>query len=189
MTSLDSRALSRLQKVFDDIDKDKSGTISVEEFSQVCSELSLSVTSDELRDFTSSDVSEDGELDFHEFCTFYVTRLRKVFNEIDTDQSGEIGKMELQRAFYKLGYKATEREVLSMLSEVDADNNEEISFLEFCNYFCSMPSPNMKAIMEKWASGLSIDTGVFFKLKNTFSTLQCLLQVQILLLQPFHHAH
>ena len=165
MTNTDSRALYRLQKIFHDIDKDKSGTISVEEFSQVCSELSLSVTSDELRDFASSDVSEDGELDFHEFCTFYTTRLRKVFDEIDTDRSGEIGKMELQIAFHKLGYKATEREVLSMLSEVDSDNNEEISFVEFCNYFCSMPSPNMKAVMEKWASGLSIDTGSYKDVK------------------------
>ena len=159
MTPLGSKALCRLREIFDEIDKDNSGAISVEEFTLACNELSLVVTSDELADFRSSDISQDGELDFHEFCAFYASRLRKVFDEIDTDKSGEIGRMELQTAFSKLGYKATEREVRSMLAEVDADNNEEISFSEFSNYFCSMPSPNMKAIIEKWASGLSIDTG------------------------------
>lgn len=156
---LGSKALYRLRRIFDDIDKDNSGTISVEEFTLACSELSMDVSSDELGDFMRSDVSDDGQLDFNEFCRFYSARLRKVFDEIDTDSSGEIGGAELQRAFRKLGYKATEREVRLMLAEVDTDHNEEISFPEFCNYFCSMPSPSMKAVIEKWASGLSIDTG------------------------------
>ena len=156
---LGSQALYRLRKLFDGIDKDGSDTISVAEFTQACSELSMDVSPEELGDFMRSDVSDDGELDFSEFCRFYAGRLRKVFDEIDTDSSGEIGRTELQKAFRKLGYRATEREVRAMLSEVDEDHNEEISFTEFCNYFCSMPSPNMKAIMEKWASGLSIDTG------------------------------
>ena len=129
------------------------------EFTQACSELSMDVSPVELGDFMRSDVSDDGELDFSEFCRFYAARLRKVFDEIDTDSSGQIGQTELQKAFRRLGYRATEREVRAMLSEVDEDHNEEISFTEFCNYFCSMPSPNMKAIMEKWSSGLSIDTG------------------------------
>ena len=157
---LGSKALQRLHKLFNGIDKDSSGTISVEEFTQACSELSMDISADELGDFKSSDASNDGELDFDEFCRFYAARLRKVFDEIDTDGSGEIGRAELQSAFQKLGYKATEREVRSMLAEVDTDKNEEVSFQEFCNYFCSMPSPNMKAVIEKWASGLSIDTGI-----------------------------
>ena len=158
---LGSKALQRLHKLFNGIDKDSSGTISVEEFTQACSELSMDVSADELGDFRRSDTSNDGELDFDEFCRFYAARLRKVFDEIDTDGSGEIGRTELQRAFQKLGYTATEREVRSMLAEVDTDKNEEVSFQEFCNYFCSLPSPNMKAVIEKWASGLSIDTGTY----------------------------
>lgn len=160
MDALGSKALSRLRIIFDGMDKDESGTISTEEFTQACSELSMSVSSDELRDFMRSDVSSDGELDFEEFCLFYTIRLKKVFDEIDTDGSEEIGFNELQTAFHKLGYKATKREVWSLLAEVDSDRNQSINFEEFCNFFCSMPSPNMKTIMEKWASGLAIDTGM-----------------------------
>ena len=160
MDALGSKAIYRLRSVFHGMDSDKSGTISVEEFKQACSELSTNVSSNELRDFMHSDVSNDGELDFDEFCLFYTIRLKKVFDEIDTDGSGEIGLNELQTAFHKLGYKATKREVWSVLAEVDTDNNQSIDFQEFSNFFCSMPSPNMKAIMEKWASGLAIDTGM-----------------------------
>jgi solute carrier family 25 phosphate transporter 23/24/25/41 len=151
--------LTSLRGIFQKIDRDKSGTISVEEFIQACSELSMSVSSEELRDFTRSDSTDDGELNFHEFCEFYLARLRKVFDEIDTDRSGEIGRAELQRAFRRLGHRVTERELGSLLTQVDADKNEEINFQEFCNFFCSMPSPSVKAVMEKWVSGLSIDIG------------------------------
>lgn len=153
------QAMQHLHKVFDTMDEDRSGTISVEEFTKALNELSVSVSSEELTDFMQSDVSDDGQLDFEEFRQFYTNRLRRVFDEIDADHSGEISRDELRRAFVKLGYNATEREVKAMLAEVDQDHNEQINFTEFSNYFCSLPSPSMKAVMEKWASGLSIDTG------------------------------
>ena len=152
-------ALDRLQDVFHGIDEDKSGFISIKEFTKACSELSMTVTTEELHDFICSDSSGDGELNFEEFCCFYSTRLKKVFDEIDTDRSGEIDWKELQRAFMTLGYKATDREVRSLLTRVDTDKNEQIDFKEFCNYFCSLPSPSTRAVLERWASGLSIDTG------------------------------
>ena len=160
LPALEPKAVNRLHNVFDMIDKDGSGSISVEEFTQACSELSIEASSDELSDFVRSDCSADGELDFEEFCTFYTTRLRKVFDEFDTDRSGDIDRQELRGAFRNLGYKTTEREVQSMLAKVDSDGNETISFAEFCNYFSSMPSPSMKMVMEKWALGSSIDTGL-----------------------------
>ena len=152
-------ALDRLQDVFNGIDEDKSGFISINEFTKACRELSMTVTTEELHDFICSDSSGDGELNFEEFCCFYSTRLKKVFDEIDTDRSGEIDWKELQRAFITLGYKATDREVRSLLTRVDTDKNEQIDFKEFCNYFCSLPSPSTRAVLERWASGLSIDTG------------------------------
>ena len=158
--TLQEKATNRLRKIFEDIDKDNSGSISIEEFTQACSELSIQVGSDEVSEFLRSDDSADGELDFAEFCIFYTRRLRKVFDEIDADGSGEIDSRELQRAFQGLGYKMTWREVQTMLVKVDADGSDKISFLEFCDYFSTMPSPSLKAVMEKWALGLAIDTGV-----------------------------
>ena len=154
-------AFNRLHNVFKKMDKDNSGSISLEEFTKACGELSMTVGTDELNDFASSDSSCDGELDFEEFCRFYYTRLRKVFDEIDTDKSGEIDGKELQGAFRTLGYKATNREVRTLLVKLDTDRNQQISFKEFCSYFCTLPSPSTKAVLERWASGLSIDIGIY----------------------------
>ena len=162
---LDSQSLCKLRKVFVDVDKDHSGAISLEEFKRACKELSIEVSIEELNDFVESDTSADGQLDFEEFCKFYIKRLRTVFSEMDTDQSGEIGLEELKVACEKLGHKATEREIRAMLREVDVDKNEQISFTEFCNYFCSMPTLNMRMVIEKWASGLSVDTGKYMYIR------------------------
>lgn len=160
MANLGPKVTERLQSVFNSIDSDSSGTISVQEFQQACCQLSISVTQEELDFFSSSDASGDGELNFKEFTQFYVERLQKAFREIDTDNSGEISVDELKGAFEELGFPATEREVRAVLFEVDSDRSETVDFSEFCSFFCSLPSPNVRSIVEQWASGLSVDTGL-----------------------------
>ena len=154
-----SLAHSKLQVVFNTIDTDRSGTVSVAEFRKACSQLSLNVSQQELKEFFDSDTSGDQQLDFVEFTNFYVSRLRGVFEQIDKDGSGEINPHELREAFSELGYSATEREIKTVLDEVDKDNNQLVDFTEFCSYFCSMPSPSVRGVIEKWASGLSVDVG------------------------------
>lgn len=156
---VDSKARDRLQSVFQTIDVDKSGKISLDEFQHACHKLSITVSQRELDVFVRSSVSGDNELTFSEFCTFYVHQLRATFNQIDVNGSGDIGAQELQQSFERLGFNATEREVHSVLAQVDKDNNQKVDFYEFCNFFCSLPSPDLRLIVEQWASGLSIDTG------------------------------
>ena len=163
---VDSKARDRLQSVFQTIDVDKSGKISLDEFQHACHKLSITVSQRELDVFVRSSVSGDNELTFSEFCTFYVHQLRATFNQIDVNGSGDIGAQELQQSFERLGFNATEREVHSVLAQVDKDNNQKVDFYEFCNFFCSLPSPDLRLIVEQWASGLSIDTGKHYLLIN-----------------------
>lgn len=156
---LQPSAAQVLKTVFDKIDTDGSGTISLEEFKQACDRLSFRATEEELNDFCRSDASGDCEVNFGEFCQFYLERLHKVFNELDTDGSGEIEEKEIISAFERIGVRVTEREVRSLLSEIDQNKSGTVDFAEFCDFFCHLPSPNVRSVMEMWASGLSMDTG------------------------------
>lgn len=149
----------RVRQVFDAIDKDNNGTISTDELKSACKALSITVSSDDIQSFIDSDVSGDGSLDFNEFCGFYESRLRVVFETLDRDGSGEITADELQTAFHKLGYKLTIRQLKVLLSQVDSNQDGLVNFQEFCDYFSSLPSPDMRQIIEQWASGLAVDTG------------------------------
>ena len=158
---LKPKSIKKLQSVFNEIDVDKSGTVSLTEFSQACKKISIHVGDDELNDFRKSNASRDGELTFNEFSNFYVYQLRKAFNKIDSDKSGEVSVPELKFAFDALGMNSTLREVRTMLLEVDKDNSESVNFEEFCNFFCSLPSPDFRIIVQQWATGLSLDTGMY----------------------------
>ena len=98
-------ALDRLHTTFQKLDADKSGSISIYELKTACSQLSMSVSDEELKEFCRSDVSGDGELDFTEFCDYYVHRLKVAFREIDMDGSGTICSAELKSAFDRLGFQ------------------------------------------------------------------------------------
>lgn len=159
MDDLSSSVRDKLKDLFTSIDSDRSGEISIEEFQEACYRLSLKVTDEEIKEFISADVSGDKCLDFKEFCQFYILSLRRVFRAIDNDSSGQISARELKLAFDQLGQSCTERELKLLLSQVDKDSNGAVDFQEFCDYFISLPSPSVKAIMEQWSSGLSIDIG------------------------------
>ena len=167
------KTITKLREVFEEIDTDGSGTVSFAEFSQACQKVSIEVGEDELKDFKKSDVSGDDELSFEEFCTFYISRLRSAFDTMDVDKSGQVGAVELKSAIEGLGFKATLREVRLLLLQVDKDRDEAVNLEEFCNFFCFLPSPDIRAIMQQWTSGLSIDTGsVFTIIRNCLSIVQ-----------------
>lgn len=154
--------INKLREVFEKIDIDESGTVSLDEFCKACESLSIRVGEDEIADFRTSDLTKDSELSFDEFCEFYVFRLRKAFDKIDEDKSGEIHINELKQALEKLGYESSQTEVKELLKQVDKDCSDSVNFHEFCNCFCYLPSPDFRVIVHQWATGLSLDTGRCF---------------------------
>ena len=155
------KSIEKLHSLFESIDANHSGTISINELEDACAKLSLLVTQEDLVNFTGSDENNDQQLDFTEFQNFYVHQLKRVFTELDGDASGEIDVDELKTAFDRLGFQVTTQEVKALLTEVDKDKNGSVDFNEFCNFFCSLPSPDLRLIVQQWATGLAIDTGSY----------------------------
>lgn len=62
---------------------------------------------------------------------FTSAQLRKRFDDIDSDNSGEIDRCELREIFLGLGVPVSERALSEVMSKIDADNDGTITFEEF----------------------------------------------------------
>ena len=145
-------ALGMLKKLFDSIDTDHSKTISLDEFKAACHKLSIPVTNETIKDFLNR--SSDGVVTFEAFCDYYLQRLGQVFSHFDLDNSGEINVSELGTVFQKLGVTLSERELQMIISQADKDANGEVNFTEFCEFFATLPSPDVRSVVRQWAAGI-----------------------------------
>jgi len=145
-------ALDTLKKLFDSIDTDNSKTISLDEFKTACHKLSIPVTDETIKDFLS--ISADGLVTFDAFCDYYMQKLGEVFSQFDLDNSGEINASELRTVFQKLGVMLSHRELHMIISQADKDANGEVNFAEFCEFFATLPSPDVKSVVRLWAAGM-----------------------------------
>lgn len=57
-----------------------------------------------------------------------IMEYREMFNLVDTDGGGSIGREEVLDLMGMVGYQCTEEEVDDMISEIDTDGNMEIDF-------------------------------------------------------------
>jgi len=146
--------LDTLHKLFDSIDTDHSKTISVDEFCNACHKLSLTVTDETIKDFLKS--SSNGSVTFDHFCDYYLHKLGQVFNHFDLDKSGEISASELGAVFQKLGVTLSDRELHVIISQADKDANGEVNFTEFCEFFATLPSPDVRSVVKLWSAGVCV---------------------------------
>ena len=145
-------ALDTLNKLFDSIDTDHSKTISVDEFHTACHKLSLPVTDETIKEFVKS--SSNGLVTFDQFCDYYLQRLGQVFGEFDLDKSGEISASELGTVFQRLGVTLSDRELHVIIAQADKDANGEVNFTEFCDFFATLPSPDIRSVVKLWSAGV-----------------------------------
>lgn len=64
-------------------------------------------------------------------------KLKEMFDYLDTDGSGELGKEEIVQLATDLKIKVSDREIDDALEQMDEDGNGEIGFDEFRSWWCS----------------------------------------------------
>lgn len=128
-----------LKQMFNNMDTDRSGTITVEELKDGLAKLGSKISEAEVQKLMEAvDVDKSGSIDYTEFLTAMMNRhklekeedLFLAFQHFDKDDSGYITRDELEQAMaeYGVGDEASIKEVLD---EVDKDKDGRIDYEEF----------------------------------------------------------
>lgn len=145
--SLGVEERKQVRDAFLQIDKDRSGTITINEFKQAV-EQNLQIDDETLeKAFKALDASHKDEVHYHEFLAAMVASrihlhdhtLQVAFRRFDVDNSGFITVENLREV---LGQTFEGNEVQSLLSELNLKNDGAISYDEWLEYlkarFCAL---------------------------------------------------
>ncbi|KAL1196366.1 Calcium-dependent protein kinase 22 [Cardamine amara subsp. amara] len=137
---LSEEEIKGLKTMFENMDTDKSGSITYQELKIGLNRLGSKLTETEVKQLIeAADVDGNGTLDYIEFITATMQRhklerdehLYKAFQHFDKDNSGYITRDELEVAIKEDGM-VDEDIIKEIISEVDKDNDGKIDYEEFC---------------------------------------------------------
>ncbi len=141
MEELTEQQKEEFKDVFSLFDKDGDGTVSTKELGTVMRTLGQNPTEAELEEMIKEvDVDGNGEIDFEEFCTLMVKKMKEsepeeelveVFRIFDKNGDEKIDIHDLAVVFKDLGEKVTEDDLRDMITEHDHDNDRMLNFEEF----------------------------------------------------------
>ncbi|XP_052825944.1 uncharacterized protein LOC106868909 isoform X2 [Octopus bimaculoides] len=126
------------EAMFDEIDKSKDGSLSVEELDVGLKARNIHVSKMALKCVLKSlDVNSDGKVSKSEFVEAMCRpslndpdALKKAFHDFDKDKSGSLSKKELMMAMKSVGMECTSEEVDALIRSVSKDDNT-IDYMEF----------------------------------------------------------
>ncbi|GAB2300416.1 Calcium-dependent protein kinase 19 [Dionaea muscipula] len=137
--NLSEEEIVGLKEMFNNMDTDRSGTITLEELKVGLERLGSNLSEGEIQQLMdATDVDKNGTIDYIEFITATMHRHRlekeenlfKAFQFFDKDNSGFITRDELRQAMtqYQMGDEATIDEIIN---DVDTDKDGRINYQEF----------------------------------------------------------
>ena len=133
--------LKEYRDAFDMFDRDRDGSITSKELSNVLKNLIRDISDTEIKQIIQEvDIDGNGIIDFDEFV-FMMNRRNKetdaeeevinAFRVFDSDCDGVISSTELRHIMTSLGDKLNDEEVDEMIRQADIDNNGFINYEEF----------------------------------------------------------
>ncbi|KAF4046496.1 EF hand [Phytophthora infestans] len=129
-TTLETRGLDAL---FSNVDRDKSGTVDLDELLAVLNQIGLFPEMESLASMLQKfDYNRSGFLEEGEFSAFF---FHAVFQMIDEDQSGKIDADEVEEAFKMLGiHNYDEKEIENAITTYDISGDGEMEEYEFVEF-------------------------------------------------------
>ncbi|KAK8947466.1 Calcium-dependent protein kinase 8 [Platanthera zijinensis] len=137
---LPSEEINGIKQVFHMMDKDKNGTLTLEELQEGFHEIGQLVPEPDVRMLLeAADIDGNGTLDCDEFLTVSLhlkkvsseQHLPKAFDYFDKDGSGYIEIDELREALGESHLDPDDEVIREIISDVDKDKDGKISYQEF----------------------------------------------------------
>ena len=130
-----------LRMTFDVLDTDSNGIITSKEVQDVFKVFDIEENGEKIDKMVAkADVEGNGGIDFPQFkhimkkCRQKINpqpRLLRVFQLIDSDNTGNIDVEKLKEFMRKIGHDVTEQEVNDMIVVADEDGDGMVNFHEF----------------------------------------------------------
>lgn len=117
---MDKGDVEPLRNSFLEIDRDRTGFITVEELSQALLESQIELTEEQVHQIVKEvDIHGNGKINYTEFITASLNikqfmteeKLREIFRHFDEDDTNYISKENLRGAMAKMGERLTEEEI------------------------------------------------------------------------------
>ena len=148
--NLAPQEIEGLKNMFEAIDTDKSGTITVNELKACVGKGHFKLSESDLSDLLkSADVDGSGGIEYEEFLAATMSRsklekeeyLYKAFLHFDTNKDGKLSVDEITAAIGGLGLgDGSQDEALAVIAECDKDGDGEVDYDEFIAMMRANPS-------------------------------------------------
>ncbi|KAK9857574.1 hypothetical protein WJX84_007746 [Apatococcus fuscideae] len=150
-STMNAEEIAGLRSLFQALDADKNGSITVEELREGMARQGSKVSQVEIQQLLAQmDADQSGTIDYEEFLAATVNQAQlerkenmvKAFEFFDTDRSGFITVDELEQALQKHGVNDA-ADIQQIMKEVDKDGNGRIDYNEFCDMMRGTGAPSL----------------------------------------------
>ena len=141
--SITEKQILEFKDAFGLFDRDGDGTVTTQELGAVMKNLGQNPTDSMLKSMIAEvDADNSGTLDFAEFLTMMVRKIRGVdvqdeiqaaFQSFDKDGSGTINSVELKTILMDIDANISKVDIADMMQEADVDGDGQINYTEFAN--------------------------------------------------------
>ena len=144
-SGLSPSELSEFREIFDLVDKDKGGSISSTELTELMSTLGINASQEEIRAMVSEiDTDGNGDIDFDEFVAVMSRKVNADYSSKDVKRAfrtfalgqpnGYVSLESVKEALMQHGtVKLNDEQVEELLAQLESDSNGLFNYNEYVN--------------------------------------------------------